>query len=136
MTTSKVEETLQAIEGRKEYYLKKRQDVKDGVQDEPEASSSSKVNGLAASSSQPNGTAEDFEHVSSFELTPLYRTCALCPISIMIALQPGMIFHKGHKTDFHQTLPMGGIELNYPCMQHRFAEASNVTAFAVDLNKF
>ena len=66
LTTSKVEETLQAIEGRKGYYLKKRQDVKDGVQDEPEASSSSNANGVAAgsSSAQPDGTAEDFEHVS------------------------------------------------------------------------
>lgn len=68
LTTSKVEDTLQAIQGRKEYYLKKRQDVKDGVQEEVEVSSSSKANGVAGNSSaQTNGVAaEDFEHVSYY----------------------------------------------------------------------
>ena len=72
LTTSKVEGTLGAIEGRKDYYLKKRQSVKDGTYDaekDPEAHSkkSPSANGVASSSNGPtaNGNvSEDFEHVS------------------------------------------------------------------------
>ena len=72
MTTSKVEETLTAIQGRKEYYLKKRQAVKDGTYDaekDPESQSKrpASSNGAASSSHSPavNGDiAEEFEHVS------------------------------------------------------------------------
>ena len=72
MTTSKVEETLTAIQGRKDYYLKKRQAVKDGTYDaEKDPESQPKrpptSNGVASSSHSPavNGDiAEDFEHVS------------------------------------------------------------------------
>lgn len=72
MTTSKVEETLGAIVGRKEYYLKKRQSVKDGTYDaekDPEANAQKgpSANGAASSSNGPtaNGNvSEDFEHVS------------------------------------------------------------------------
>ena len=73
LTTSKVEETLTAIQGRKEYYLKKRQSVKDGTYDaekDPEAhSKKAATNGVASSSSHSpvaNGhVTEDFEHVSA-----------------------------------------------------------------------
>ena len=74
LTTSKVEETLTAIQGRKEYYLKKRQSVKDGTYDaekDPEAHSNKKAatsNGVASSSHSPaaNGhVTEDFEHVGT-----------------------------------------------------------------------
>lgn len=72
LTTSKVEETLGAIEGRKEYYLKKRQSVKDGTYDaakDPEAHSKKGpvANGVASSSNGPTANghlSEDFEHVS------------------------------------------------------------------------
>lgn len=72
LTTSKVEETLSAIEGRKEYYLKKRQSVKDGTYDadkDPEAQpkKAPTANGVASTSHGPaaNGDSpEDFEHVS------------------------------------------------------------------------
>ena len=72
LTTSKVEETLTGIQARKEYYLKKRQSVKDGTYDaatDPEAHTKKAAtpNGIASSSHSPsaNGDAtEDFEHVS------------------------------------------------------------------------
>ena len=72
LTTSKVEETLDGIKGRKEYYLKKRQSIKDGTYDaetDPEAHSKKgpAANGVASSSNGPtaNGDVpEDFEHVS------------------------------------------------------------------------
>lgn len=68
-----MEDTLSAIQGRKDYYLKKRQAVKEGTYDaeaDPEAASkkaSSSSNGPA--STHLNGVAngdlvEDFEHVS------------------------------------------------------------------------
>jgi hypothetical protein len=73
LTTSKVEETLTAIQGRKEYYLKKRQSVKDGTYDaekDPEAHSKKAAtsNGVASSSHSPvaNGdVTEEFEHVGT-----------------------------------------------------------------------
>ena len=73
LTTSKVEETLTAIQGRKEYYLKKRQSVKDGTYDaekDPEVHSkkSATSNGVASSSHSPaaNGdVTEEFEHVGT-----------------------------------------------------------------------
>lgn len=85
LTTSKVEATLKAIDGRKEYYLKKRQSVKDGTYDaeqDPEAQTkkSAPANGVASTSNGPtaNGDAsEDFEHVSS----------AACCIPMSIHLQ-------------------------------------------------
>ena len=73
LTTSKVEETLTAIQGRKEYYLKKRQSVKEGTYDaetDPEAKSKKATangNGTVGTSNgaAANGDlAEDFEHVS------------------------------------------------------------------------
>ncbi len=82
LTTSKVEETLTAIQGRKEYYLKKRQSVKDGTYDaekDPEAHSKKAAtsNGVASSSHSPaaNGdVTEEFEHVG----TPLCMCCDEC----------------------------------------------------------
>ena len=73
LTTSKVETTLKAIQGRKEYYLKKRQSVKDGTYDaekDPEAQpkKNAPANGVASTSNGPtaNGDiSEDFEHVSN-----------------------------------------------------------------------
>ena len=73
LTTSKVEETLTAIQGRKEYNLKKRQSVKDGTYDaekDPEVHSkkSATSNGVASSSHSPaaNGdVTEEFEHVGT-----------------------------------------------------------------------
>ena len=83
LTTSKVEDTLQAIQGRKEYYLKKRQDVKDGNTDEAEVSSSAKTNGAAADANG-NATAEEFEHVS---LVCLHVAVAvIAPASIIVLL--------------------------------------------------
>lgn len=72
LTTSKVQETLGAIEGRKEYYLKKRQSIKDGTYDaekDPEAHSKkspSRENGATTSNGfTANGDiSEEFEHVS------------------------------------------------------------------------
>ena len=77
LTTSKVEETLSAIEGRKEYYLKKRQAVKDGTYEaekDPEEEAKKKSasadggastsNGPTANGPTANGDlSEDFEHV-------------------------------------------------------------------------
>lgn len=72
LTTSKVRETLGAIEGRKEYYLKKRQSIKDGTYDaekDPEAHSKKsppRENGATTSyGPTANGdVSEEFEHVS------------------------------------------------------------------------
>ena len=75
LSTSKVEETLTGIQGRKEYYLKKRQSVKDGTYDaeqDPEVVSkkgkAASSSGIATTSHSPpaaNGDiTQDFEHVS------------------------------------------------------------------------
>lgn len=80
LSTSKVEDTVQAIQARKEYYLNKRQDVQDGNAGDAEASSSAKTNGIA--NGDANSNAEEFEHVS-FLTTGMYRhsmlarTCCL-----------------------------------------------------------
>ena len=86
LTTSKVEETLKGIEGRKEYYLKKRLSVKDGTYDaetDPEAQGKKKsapANGVASTSNGPaaNGdVCEDFEHVRMATLRLFCNVAAL-----------------------------------------------------------
>lgn len=89
LTTSKVEETLTAIQGRKEYYLKKRQSVKDGTYDaekDPEVHSkkSATSNGVASSSHSPaaNGdVTEEFEHVDREEVSGPEAEAAIARIT-------------------------------------------------------
>lgn len=83
LTTSKVQETLGAIEARKEYYLKKRQSMMDGTYDadkDPEARSHKSPSADAAATTSNGPTAngdisEEFEHVSCL-LSCIERLCA------------------------------------------------------------
>ena len=65
-SSSKVQGTLEAIEARKEYYLKKRAAVKDGTYDaaaDPEAPQQNGA-GKQANGAAAGGDDDDFEHVS------------------------------------------------------------------------
>lgn len=90
LTTSKVEETLTAIQERKEYYLKKRQSVKEGTYDaetDPEAKSKKATangNGAVGTSNgaAANGDlAEDFEHVNREEVSGPEAEAAIARIT-------------------------------------------------------
>ena len=65
-STSKVQGTLEAIEARKVYYLKKRAAVKDGTYDAAADPEAPKQNGAGkqANGAAAGGDDDDFEHVS------------------------------------------------------------------------
>ncbi|KAL3151875.1 hypothetical protein ABBQ38_012836 [Trebouxia sp. C0009 RCD-2024] len=109
LTTSKVQETLGAIEGRKEYYLKKRQSIKDGTYDaekDPEAHSKkspSRENGATTSNGfTANGDiSEEFEHVKHDEVTGPEAEAAIAQIT----QQPPDSPQEGSAPDSHASKP-------------------------------
>ena len=65
-STCKVQGTLEAIEARKAYYLKKRAAVKEGTYDAAADPEAPKQNGAGkqANGAAAGGEDDDFEHVS------------------------------------------------------------------------
>lgn len=113
LSTSKVEETLTGIQGRKEYYLKKRQSVKDGTYDaeqDPEVVSkkgkAASNSGTATTSHSPpaaNGdTIQDFEHVDKEEVSGPEAEAAIARITQQAPSTPQ---HGNTPSDPHASKP-------------------------------